>query len=570
MTNPFHVGRTLESLRNSNFDTLSAMGEVLDNSIQANADNIHIKIKTKELRKNKVDLTEVAFADDGKGMDKKILAKCLQLGFSERYNDRDGIGRFGVGMTLGAVTQCTRIEVYSKPKGGGWNFMYIDLDEMKDKEDAIMSSPRPAEIPREYAELMDDYGTLVIWKNWDREDAKIEDMEIWIGRTYRKFIGKQIINKDNNVVKNPHQRHIFLNGKKISSLDPLYVTNTDYNKEVTELESPIILEQHPHEFDKPPKKSAETSKIVIRMSLLPEQWRPKRRAGNYAENKKRLVHKNEGISILRNDREVFFGHIPYYRIRDDTSSHYKGFIDLDRFWGCEISFNADMDHWFSIKNIKVGARPLPELREIIEHSINPTITDFRENIRNLWDFNKNKERNETKGEVTGTDDAEQILGTGTNGDKDASDDITDILKASGKIKKETEWRIQERLANNPIVFYKSYDMDERGNFMDIISKGGKSLLKLNMQHPFFQRFFDLQDDMTSAKKYKKKDLENLSQHIETNLQILLGAFVLGKKDLNTERDEQAKDAIDKLLNNWTFYLHKHAKLTLEDTDKHAQ
>ena len=569
MTNPFHVGRTLESLRNSNFDTLSAMGEVLDNSIQADAKNIRIMIKKKEIRKNKIDLTEVAFADDGHGMSANVLAKCLQLGFSERYNDRDGIGRFGVGMTLGAVTQCTRIEVYSKPKGGGWNFVYIDLDEMKDKEDAIMPNPHPAEIPKEYAYMMSDYGTLVIWKNWDREDAKIDDMVVWIGRTYRKFIGTQVINKNNKVVKNPNQRRIFLDGEEISALDPLYVTQTAYNSEVTELETPIILEQYLHEFDKPPKKSAKSGKITIRMSLLPKEWRPKQGSGNSSENKARQVPDNQGVSILRNDREVFYGHIPYYQINDDTSTQYNGFIRIDRFWGCEISFNADMDHWFLIKNIKVGAKPLPELRAKIEDAINGTILDFREEIRNLYKFNKNKEREETKGEVGGTDEAEDILGEGEDGGNSKPDDITNILKEGGKIKEETEWRIKERLANNPIVFYKSNDMDERGNFMDIISKGGKSLLKLNMRHPFFHRFFDLLDEMTSDKKYKKEDLEILAQHIETNLQILLGSFALGKKDLNTERDERAKDAVDKLVNNWTFYLQKHAKLTLEDADKHA-
>ena len=63
---PVHVGRALESLRNSNYDTVSAMGEVIDNALEANAKNIRIWIKVQEAdRKRKDDYTEIAFGDDG-------------------------------------------------------------------------------------------------------------------------------------------------------------------------------------------------------------------------------------------------------------------------------------------------------------------------------------------------------------------------------------------------------------------------------------------------------------------------------------------------------------------------
>ena len=239
MTSPVHVGRAFESLRNSDFNTVSAIGEVIDNSIQAGAKNIRIKIKQVPTRRNVMDLTEVAFGDDGSGMSRDILGKCLQLGFSDRYNDRSGIGRFGVGMTLGAITQCTRIEVYSKPRGGGWNFTYLDLDELRDMEDPVIPEPTPAEVPREYAELVAETGTLVVWKNWDREDAKIEEMDRWIGRVYRKFIGAETISGE-KAVPNSDRRHIFIDDgnfdREIEAMDPLYVTKTAFSSEVAELD----------------------------------------------------------------------------------------------------------------------------------------------------------------------------------------------------------------------------------------------------------------------------------------------------------------------------------------------
>ena len=109
-------------MRSSSFDELSAYGEVIDNSIQANASFVKMKFETgqKNIRK-------LVFSDDGDGMDSETLSKCLSLGYSSRYNDREGIGRFGVGMKLGAIHQCKRIEVWSKQNSGNWLFTYLNL-----------------------------------------------------------------------------------------------------------------------------------------------------------------------------------------------------------------------------------------------------------------------------------------------------------------------------------------------------------------------------------------------------------------------------------------------------------
>ncbi|WOV92923.1 MAG: ATP-binding protein [Candidatus Nitrosoabyssus spongiisocia] len=566
MTKPVHVGRALQSLRDSDFNTVSAIGEVIDNAIQAEAKNIKIKIKKNLVRKNKYDMTEIAFADDGVGMDIDTLGKCMQLGFSARYNQRDGIGRFGVGMTLGAITQCTRIEVYSKPKGGGWNFTYLDLDEMKDYDDAEIPPPTPVEVPREYADLVADHGTLVIWKNWDREDAAIDEMIVWIGRTYRKFIGQQII-KDSKVIDNPNQRYIFLDDgdetREISALNPLYVTRTQYNEETSNPESEIVLLEIPHKFDPIPTKSTEQKKITIRMSLLPESWRKERGTGNSTDNRKRHVPHNEGISILRNDREVFYGHLPYYQITDKTSSHYKGFIDMDRFWGCEIAFDADLDHWFSIKNIKVGARPITELRKKIQDAINPTIYDFRDEIRRVWKSHKDDVRKKTGGTMSGTKPSEETLKKNSSDHTPTSTEIDTLIRESG-VKKEAEQKILlEKLSQNPVTFYKSFEMDPRSNFIDVVTRGSTSLIKMNMKHPFFEKLFDLTEKLSKDESYTKEQLESLGQDIESTMELFIASFVLAHKQMDMEKSQITGDVIDKLIYDWTYYLHKNINSTLE-------
>ena len=551
MVSPVHVGRALESLRNSNFNTVSAMGEVIDNSIEAEAKNVHIKIKKIEKRKNKEDYVEIGFADDGKGMSEEVLSQCLQLGFSERYNSRKGIGRFGVGMTLGAITQCTRIEVFSKTRGSEWFYTYIDINETKDNPDPIISPPERKSIPSEYADMVADYGTLVIWKNWDREDATVDEMKVWLGRTYRKFIGYEIV-KNGKVIKNDKQINIFLDGNKISPLDPLYAIKTDYNKETSEILPPIKLINEIHEFDPPTDKAVGSSDINITFSLVPEAWRHKARIGANQENQDRRITENEGISILRNGREVFYGHIPYFNLTDKVNG--RGFTVIDRYWGCEIEFDAYLDHWFSVKNIKVGARPLPELRDKILDATKSNIYELRKEIRKVWTDNTAEEKTNKFGAFSGTGNAADILNKKNGNSKPDKSDIDEAIKKSGETRSKVIEELKVKMANQSFTFVKSSDIDRGGNFVDITTRGSVTLIMLNMKHPFFEKFYETLDKLDSGNSINKDERTSIKQEMETVFQLLVGSFATAQKEFDQDSTQTADDFFKKLMHNWTFLL----------------
>ena len=193
----FEDGNALDSLRSSDFDALSAYGEVIDNSIQAGATEINLKFEAPVSgRKRPIDV--LAFADNGCGMDAETLASCLKLGWSSRFNDRTGIGRFGVGMVLGAIHECKRIEVYSKQSASAeWLWTYIDLDEVENGLLTEIPEPVGKSVPEKYKSLIaDDHGTLVLWSKYDRQkesaDIIIRDAHHYIGRTFRHFIWQDI------------------------------------------------------------------------------------------------------------------------------------------------------------------------------------------------------------------------------------------------------------------------------------------------------------------------------------------------------------------------------------------
>ena len=154
MSDFFEDKHAIQSLREDDFDDLSAYGEAIDNSLQADASEIKIKFVTeKRARSSRMDIKALAFGDNGSGMDAQTLAKCLKVGWSSRMNARTGIGRFGVGMKLGAIHECKRVEVWSKQKGTKWLFTYIDLDEIENDELESIPTPVERNLPSQFEDL---------------------------------------------------------------------------------------------------------------------------------------------------------------------------------------------------------------------------------------------------------------------------------------------------------------------------------------------------------------------------------------------------------------------------------
>src|SRR4051812_26507120 len=103
-------GQALESLRDSGHSLPTALGEPIDNSLEARANNIYIHLGESDNPKGKKHVHKITIADDGDGMDESILHQYLQLGFSTRYMRTDTIGKYGVGAKLAALNFARRID----------------------------------------------------------------------------------------------------------------------------------------------------------------------------------------------------------------------------------------------------------------------------------------------------------------------------------------------------------------------------------------------------------------------------------------------------------------------------
>ncbi len=572
---PIRVGAAIKSLRNNDFDAYSAIYEVVDNSIQAESKEIRIKFEMDTLGSQRVPRPiAIAFGDDGHGMDSKTLQHCLAIGYSNRYDDRKGIGRFGVGMTMGAINVCNKIEVYSRAKQGNWNYTLLDISGIDNDVEPSLSPIEQRDLPAKYKDLVGDHGTLVIWTNIDRIDSefKVEEIKHHLGRIYRKFIGEEII-ENGKIKKNNNQRKIFVadnsNNELIASHDPLYVTkNSKFpDDERAVLQPEHSFEHNVHDVDRP-NSGERKGKIIIRTSILPESWRLKKDnagipgyGGTSKHSAERRIPYNEGFSILRNGREVYYGPIPRF------SPVAK---PLDRFWGCEIDFDSVLDYWFSVKNIKVGARPLKDLRDILEKKLNPTIlNNFRKTIKEAADAEEQKENEENKGPINSHKTVEETLTpiTAPMQSTDTKDHIKENIENRSKDISDNpdEQADYVKAVTDPSIVYKiihDYKARSDGTFIDVLDDVGKKVIHYNMQHPFFVEINRRISEIESmAIDPQKSDLQKASKALRADIDRLLYAYAEGQYDLDDlTRMQSVKDTVEEHMLKWSHHLRKSYKV----------
>ena len=365
-----------QSLRESGFDFSTAIGELIDNSVQAKANRIDIIPKIEEIENGGKQgaitaITQVVVVDNGDGMDAETLNKCPQLGFSTRYNDREGLGRFGVGATYASISQCIRTTFCSRPKGTD-DFLatYVDLEKIANKTQIDIPIPSKDHLPVNLEGIsFNDSNTIVIWNKCDRlkSDANgkpikasklLDELKSWVSRAYRHTIWDGV--------------EICINCEIIPAYDPLYA-----NTEKTEFPDDLsAIEWFSDTLDWPkPNSPDKTSPISVKLTLLPEAWRTKKGDGRNNFAKERRITENQGISVLRGQREVAFGN--FYPM-------VPGQRTIDRFWGCEINFEPVLDECWEVKNVKRGARPTEELRNALRQLLSDPISQMRKKIQEFW------------------------------------------------------------------------------------------------------------------------------------------------------------------------------------------
>ncbi|MBU2934524.1 MULTISPECIES: ATP-binding protein [Pacificibacter] len=390
----FPASTAIESFRDAGYrDTSMALAELVDNSIQAEADNIRILAieENVSVQRTVANVGSLAVYDDGHGMAPDVLEICLAFAQGTRLNTRSGIGRFGVGLPLASISQCKRVTAYSWQKGKCFT-THLDIDEVKKSGQQMTNDVKECEIPGEILRHLDvpvkEQGSLIVWEDCDRLDLRrtntlVKRMEASFCRIYRHFL-----DDDNTYGRKRDIRILIVKPDadkveivKLLPNDPLYLMTPHnlpgFENEATN-EAYGEVQKIPVKYGNKGKKSV----VEVRYSIIrPEiaRWTRNSDTASVVDHYKT----NTGISFVRAGREIDFGSFGYFNPQELP----------ERYWGCEIRFEPELDELFGVTNNKQAVRDIDYIeREEVEQlheGLNEDDEDFDHKIALRGELGKN-------------------------------------------------------------------------------------------------------------------------------------------------------------------------------------
>ena len=162
----------IESLRDIGYTMSTAVADIIDNSLTADASQISIRVDANP------EQAAVAVIDDGKGMTADELLTAMKPGSRAptEMRSKEDLGRFGLGLKTASFSQCRRLTVVTNRDGVG-SIAIWDLD-LVVKRNAWIVERRSTDAGIRYAELLGDNGTLVLWEKLDRAGLEHGDQTL--------------------------------------------------------------------------------------------------------------------------------------------------------------------------------------------------------------------------------------------------------------------------------------------------------------------------------------------------------------------------------------------------------
>lgn len=157
--------RIVNGLRDTGYNFNTAIADIVDNSIAANANIVRINVILDPDMKVKVYIS-----DNGIGMNEVGLKNAMRYG-SKAREEKNSLGKFGLGLKTASTAFCRKLSVISRSEEDSTiRKVQWDLDYIGSKGAWLLQFP-PLDIDEE-DEFEDvtkgGHGTLVVWDNIDR------------------------------------------------------------------------------------------------------------------------------------------------------------------------------------------------------------------------------------------------------------------------------------------------------------------------------------------------------------------------------------------------------------------
>lgn len=223
------AGRLLFGLSRIGYTTSSALCDIIDNAIRANAQNIRVIIKKErpdlsDTKRNNV--KEYVVIDDGHGMNEEGIKKALKLGSPDIEYGINSLSKFGLGLKSAVFSQADILDVISSDGIGDFLKYRVSL-------------PAVMELKKYFAEKLDlddddraliqtlqtKKGTIVrLGKvrmvNHPSVSSTLKDINLKAGVIYYYFLARGVTIEINNL--------------QIQPIDPLFIEEANVNGNLDE------------------------------------------------------------------------------------------------------------------------------------------------------------------------------------------------------------------------------------------------------------------------------------------------------------------------------------------------
>jgi hypothetical protein len=340
----------IESLRSLGYSIQTAVADILDNSIYADAVEIHIDFSWNTGN------PWLAITDNGYGMSKEELIAAMRFGSLNPLALRSthDLGRFGLGLKTASLSQCRHLTIMSKRNGeisccewdlerisaagnGAWSLGILDLEDAAQRE--VLGS-----IYQRSLESMNS-GTIVLWENIDRVcdqgtiakqdsyfNAQIDDTRKHLELVFHRFLSPEDVGK--------RRVHIFMNRDELTAVNPF----NPRNLATQELEEQKIV--------------LDGTTIVVQPYVLPHHSKVSREEYDKYAGEGGYLH-NQGFYVYRNRRLIIKG----------TWFGLMKKVELNKLLRVRVDIPNTLDHLWRIDVRKAHASPpeaiRTELRQVI-------------------------------------------------------------------------------------------------------------------------------------------------------------------------------------------------------------
>ena len=273
----------IETFRAIGYNIETAIADIIDNSISANAKNIWINFDWKGSD------TWLSIKDDGSGMDNDELIQAMRPGSKNPLADRNSkdLGRFGLGLKTASFSQARQLTVLSKKQDHPGVYWTWDLDYVNQTGNWDLIKYMPDSINENALENLSS-GTLVIWNEIDRivkhfkqNDTSALDKFLYIMEMVKKHLAMVF----HRFIENKRIR-IFFQDNEIAPWNPF-----------------LPGEQATQSFSEEPLHNG---KVLIKGFVLPHKSKMDEETYKYAEGT-RGWNEHQGFYIYRNERLLLAG-----------------------------------------------------------------------------------------------------------------------------------------------------------------------------------------------------------------------------------------------------------------------